>query len=480
MICCKCSKEIPDNSKFCGYCGGKQTVKIECGNCHQMVSDEFNFCNHCGSKMSENQSKLSNGNENISNKVATNNDYQNFIYNKTSNENSFVINKELIGIFSKGIVGIVLSIVMAFILFAPISYINLSYLTEIKLDANFSDYISSFIKGIGTFTTDDLSNMVTSQYDLNHTLLIILSDFDNEMLFERIIFYTNFFLILSLFIIPLVNIGLVGYKLYNKERCKVSIKLHLTTLIIVLVVFLLMPLNGFKIGGGLIVYLIINILLVLYDYIDRMIFSNSTLKRNIATIQSLVYSVLIITMFLLALSPVSKTSTSDYFSPELTNSQADSYGVFFQLITYYDDDGIPEEEITLHSSILGPMLVSDHIKANSPWLMYYSLLIPSLTLLIGFLLLRILFIEQNGLYKSRFKKTGGLIIFAIIIAIIRSVIILVFDKYLNAYINDSDIYMYNKIKFSASAFNIVIIFLLIFVFIYYLNYRKSLKKNNYL
>lgn len=49
MICIHCEKQIPDNSKFCNLCGGKQ--ENCCLNCGHPLEINSLFCNQCGTKV---------------------------------------------------------------------------------------------------------------------------------------------------------------------------------------------------------------------------------------------------------------------------------------------------------------------------------------------------------------------------------------------------------------------------------------------
>lgn len=56
MICGKCGKEIPDNAKFCRFCGGKtDTVRVKnkyCVRCGKPLPEGAKFCPECETAVS--------------------------------------------------------------------------------------------------------------------------------------------------------------------------------------------------------------------------------------------------------------------------------------------------------------------------------------------------------------------------------------------------------------------------------------------
>ena len=48
MKCVNCGQEIPDETKFCPYCGTSQMMK--CVNCDQEIPGGTKFCPYCGAK----------------------------------------------------------------------------------------------------------------------------------------------------------------------------------------------------------------------------------------------------------------------------------------------------------------------------------------------------------------------------------------------------------------------------------------------
>lgn len=48
MQCSNCAQEIPDNSSFCAFCGGKQTNIITCSACNNSIEGQPSFCPYCG------------------------------------------------------------------------------------------------------------------------------------------------------------------------------------------------------------------------------------------------------------------------------------------------------------------------------------------------------------------------------------------------------------------------------------------------
>lgn len=51
MRCSSCAREIPDNSSFCTFCGGKQISGITCPSCNRVLEENLKFCPSCGSSM---------------------------------------------------------------------------------------------------------------------------------------------------------------------------------------------------------------------------------------------------------------------------------------------------------------------------------------------------------------------------------------------------------------------------------------------
>ena len=49
MKCSKCGKEIPEESKFCSYCGAKAWLR-HCLKCGAALSPDSVFCGYCGAK----------------------------------------------------------------------------------------------------------------------------------------------------------------------------------------------------------------------------------------------------------------------------------------------------------------------------------------------------------------------------------------------------------------------------------------------
>lgn len=495
MICNKCGNKIPDGSKFCGYCGSKQTLKKECKNCHQMVDEEFNFCNHCGSSFSDggnndvisnnnnqnnnfnnNNSQNSNfNNNNNQNNGFYNNNNQNYNYNSYptySKQSMSFINKDMLMLYTKGGLVIAFCLILTFILFAPISSITIN--ETINIEANLIDYVSSFFKGIGTYTLDEFSASVMGSTSFNHTLILILSDFDNEMLFARVAFYLKCLMIFSLVILPIINGILTGLKLIKKERFNGSKNLTCASLIIVLSLLILMPLNGFKVGSGIIVYTIFNVLLFILEYIDRLLIAKPSKQKIVKTSFSLGYSLLLILVFLISLSSIGSTKSISTIDNRIYYSENNSYGVFYRAISLFDEDNIPEYNFVFFDEILGPSLVSTNIKAKEPWLMYFGLSITVTSILICYLLLRTLFIEFSGYNKDKFKKTGSLIITALVISIIKAALTIIFQGSINKYYNQNP--GLSKLVFTPSAVNIIFIFLLVGLYIYYSIYKKMNKK----
>lgn len=50
IICHKCNKYIPIDSKFCSYCG-TQFRRTKCINCGKPITSEMIFCVYCGRKL---------------------------------------------------------------------------------------------------------------------------------------------------------------------------------------------------------------------------------------------------------------------------------------------------------------------------------------------------------------------------------------------------------------------------------------------
>ena len=52
MPCTNCGKEIPANSRFCGFCGSKQQLSNSCPACSKVLNGNPRFCPYCGSALS--------------------------------------------------------------------------------------------------------------------------------------------------------------------------------------------------------------------------------------------------------------------------------------------------------------------------------------------------------------------------------------------------------------------------------------------
>ena len=50
MKCFKCGNALPDDSKFCQYCGADLTQGHYCGRCGAVMQEEMNFCPKCGQR----------------------------------------------------------------------------------------------------------------------------------------------------------------------------------------------------------------------------------------------------------------------------------------------------------------------------------------------------------------------------------------------------------------------------------------------
>ena len=53
MKCANCNKEIPNDAKFCLYCGAKLNAEIICPHCATKLPQESLFCSNCGKQVKE-------------------------------------------------------------------------------------------------------------------------------------------------------------------------------------------------------------------------------------------------------------------------------------------------------------------------------------------------------------------------------------------------------------------------------------------
>ena len=51
IVCYACGEVIPDNSKFCPYCG--QELYVDCPRCGHTYSSKYPICNQCGTNREE-------------------------------------------------------------------------------------------------------------------------------------------------------------------------------------------------------------------------------------------------------------------------------------------------------------------------------------------------------------------------------------------------------------------------------------------
>lgn len=58
MKCNSCGKKIPDESKFCTYCGAKCEDKINCPECSALIDNNLKFCPLCGAKIGDGQTDV--------------------------------------------------------------------------------------------------------------------------------------------------------------------------------------------------------------------------------------------------------------------------------------------------------------------------------------------------------------------------------------------------------------------------------------
>lgn len=52
MPCTNCGKEIPANSRFCGFCGSEQLLSRKCTACNREINGDPRFCPYCGNNLS--------------------------------------------------------------------------------------------------------------------------------------------------------------------------------------------------------------------------------------------------------------------------------------------------------------------------------------------------------------------------------------------------------------------------------------------
>lgn len=56
MKCDKCGKDIPDNAKFCRFCGTEAKIPVRtkaCHSCGKTIYEDAKFCRYCGAQTQE-------------------------------------------------------------------------------------------------------------------------------------------------------------------------------------------------------------------------------------------------------------------------------------------------------------------------------------------------------------------------------------------------------------------------------------------
>lgn len=473
MKCKRCNREVIEGMNYCGYCGLFLHESRQCDNCGEIVDAKYNFCYKCGHKINVNYENIITNI--IDDKILINNQpvikYQQINANNIKSVSKTNINEKdnnLVLKFIKNsdykirnIAIIIFSLVLIFALLAPITKIYIEDLYGTS-NSNLFGYIETLFKGIGKFSLMDLYDIdFNSNFD--YILYLIVDDYNNEMLFQRTALYIGIFIVLALFILPIVSIVLCVKNYKNKENSIIPSYLLIITFVLSTSLFLIAPLYDVSPGLGLIIYFIINGTYLVYDIIYSLYNRIIKLSKQ-RVIRNLIYAMLLIFLFFGSLGKIASFKIVDV-------NESISYNNIFQIITYLDGDDPQILPFYKTYNFLSEM-TSFQLQSTNIWLAYLSLAIPLITIIIGILIINTIYKTIFNIYFNKDKNlSSGVLVIIIFLLIMRIGLgyffSLYFNQYLEMFSREGLLYISNN--------DIFLTIFAIIIFVYKLNYQRKIR-----
>lgn len=472
MKCKRCNHEVLEGMNYCGHCGLYLHESRECDNCGEIIPAKYNFCYKCGQKLNPNFELIVSNitddyieEERVQRRISHPQTQQRHI-RTTPDQIKFkngLLNFSLI----KSITIIICSFLLILCLFAPITKLSASEIESVSkgfFDANIFDYFDTLFKGIGKLNLENIEFMDDDK--INYLHYFILDDFNNEFLFQRTGLYLGIFISIALLFIPIVCIIITGYNLsMRRENGNVYSILFSITLLLCLALFVVAPLYDVKPSTGLVLYFILNLIIVGLDIFQYLYFRIIKLAK-IRVGANAIYAGLLIILFFIVLG---NAITFDDFGDRIKLK----YNVFYQTITYLDDDDIPSllpiyKETPFLEIITGKELCTTNI-----WIGYFGFAISIITIVIGILIIYSIYQTIYNILKNREKNTSTAIyIFILILLIGRIVVANIFTHYFNEFL---EVYAYKNIKLIYGAGDYITLFFAIGIFVYKIIYQQKIK-----
>lgn len=437
-VCSNCNSENLDHAKFCHNCGEAMADTLNCPSCKQKLEGDFTFCPHCGAnlKSKENEGGIV----------------------KTERVKKEPLNKPKLYAIILNSVLILLSLVLCLSLLGSISKLPSYYETEFDDNVSNSvfDYFDSTFKIIDGFE----KNQVKINDDFNYLNLFIANDKGTQIDFYKVVVILVLVVVLTMFILPVVLLGISINNLvkYNKSEGYKKYFTWFTFLPLLLV--LIIRGFGFRVGSGVVLYIIFAALGIISLLVLHLIFE----RKQINVSSLILNTILVVSIFLFVLLVMTNFASYKFDTEKINVGFGDILSNFEMIFDKKD-------AVTPYSYYISQVLRDFETVS-----FYLQFLIPVLQILaIAFALSALISELKKDFLITKKTKSGLYLILSFVFYVLFIVSTIVFTVMANNDMKE----LGDNIKLSLKPGMFVVLVLLIGVLIYRYVMKKELEKVEY-